>query len=202
MPIRWLAWDFGGVLTEWDSHKHLSWLAQRYGVSERVAERAWRQRERAYGTGRISPAEYWAPCQRAFDTTESIAANNEHMFRIQTPRRSALSLLRSLKPRYRMALITNIFPGHLAHVDKRVRARPLMDLVLDSTRIRAWKPDRAFWRILCQRTGAKPEEIVVIDDHLRNIQGARAYGCKAIHFKSTAQLRRELRALGVRPERR
>jgi len=59
------------------------------------------------------------------------------------------------------------------------------------------KPDPRIFAILLDRHGLRPQTTVFIDDQPRNVAAARALGLKALQFTSPAQLRSDLRALGV-----
>lgn len=83
------------------------------------------------------------------------------------------------------------------------RARfPFLDLFEDivvSGAHRLIKPDPAIYRLLMQRNGLVPEDLVFIDDNAKNAEAASALGIHAIRFESPAQLRRALTTLGLLP---
>ena len=62
------------------------------------------------------------------------------------------------------------------------------------------KPDPRIFRILLERNAIAPESAVFIDDVAANAEAAKALGIHGIHFRSPAQLRRELVAVGLLPE--
>jgi 2-haloacid dehalogenase len=59
------------------------------------------------------------------------------------------------------------------------------------------KPDRAIFEILLSRYGLEPAATVFIDDHQANVAAAAKLGVVAIEFTTSAQLRKELRNLGL-----
>jgi len=59
------------------------------------------------------------------------------------------------------------------------------------------KPDARIFQILLGRYGLAPAETVFLDDNLPNVKAARALGINALHYTSAAQVKRELRELGV-----
>jgi 2-haloacid dehalogenase len=61
------------------------------------------------------------------------------------------------------------------------------------------KPDRRIFEILFERVGRRPEQLVFVDDSLRNIEAARALGMPAIHFHPDVDLKSELAAHGALP---
>ena len=59
------------------------------------------------------------------------------------------------------------------------------------------KPDPRIFHILCERYMVAPGSAVFIDDVARNAEAASALGIHGIHFRSPAQLRSDLVALGL-----
>ena len=59
------------------------------------------------------------------------------------------------------------------------------------------KPEEAIYRLLCKRFRLVPERVVFIDDSVRNVEGARAVGMRAIRFRSPGQVRDALVSLGL-----
>lgn len=59
------------------------------------------------------------------------------------------------------------------------------------------KPFPNFFRILFDRYQVVPSRAIFIDDSLRNIHAAEELGLTTIHFKDAAQLRGELKQLGI-----
>jgi len=65
-----------------------------------------------------------------------------------------------------------------------------------SARVRLSKPDPAIFRVAAERFGHAPAEMVFLDDHLPNVESARALGWNAVHFETAAQAEAELRERG------
>jgi len=59
------------------------------------------------------------------------------------------------------------------------------------------KPFPKIYEILLERYQINPLMSVFIDDNVENVEVAKKFGIKGIHFKSTQQLREELTNLGV-----
>jgi 2-haloacid dehalogenase len=59
------------------------------------------------------------------------------------------------------------------------------------------KPDAAIYDLVCRTGGFVPGDAVLIDDNLPNIEGARAFGMKAVHHRSAAETAAALRVLGL-----
>lgn len=61
------------------------------------------------------------------------------------------------------------------------------------------KPDPRIYQILFERVGRRPEELLFVDDQLKNIEAARALGMASIHFGPGVDLECELKAHGALP---
>jgi putative hydrolase of the HAD superfamily len=66
-----------------------------------------------------------------------------------------------------------------------------------SARVRQIKPEAAIYDLAAERFGARPEELVFMDDHEPNVEAARARGWHALHFRDAAQAESELSARGL-----
>ncbi len=73
------------------------------------------------------------------------------------------------------------------------------DHAVISGHVGAVKPDPRIFEILFERVGRRPEELVFVDDQIRNIEAARALGMAAIYFRPGVDLERELKARGALP---
>ena len=72
-----------------------------------------------------------------------------------------------------------------------------MDGILISGEVGVGKPDPAIFRMFLARFGLVAGETVFIDDSDRNVATAASLGIVAIQFKGAAQLRVDLRSLGL-----
>jgi 2-haloacid dehalogenase len=82
-------------------------------------------------------------------------------------------------------------------------ARPRFDFfdwfdgILISGTVKMIKPDPRIFELLLTRIGRTAGECVYIDDSAVNAAAARELGFQVVHFRSGAQLRHELIALGI-----
>ena len=84
-------------------------------------------------------------------------------------------------------------------------ARKMFDFLNDfdhaviSGHVGAAKPDPRIFEILFKQVGRRPEELLFVDDSLKNVEAARALGMPAIHFDRGVDLTSELAAHGALP---
>jgi len=85
-------------------------------------------------------------------------------------------------------------------IDSTVAMSPAFGRLADfvaSGRELVMKPDPAIYRIVCERFGLAPGDILFVDDSARNIEAAAALGFDTHHFIDPAALRPALEARGL-----
>ncbi len=92
----------------------------------------------------------------------------------------------SLRPRYRTAILSNSVDGARREEQKRYGFEQLVDVILYSHEIGLAKPDPRVYRLLCDRLGVAPDELVFIDDWPENVDAACDLGIYAILHADTA----------------
>lgn len=73
------------------------------------------------------------------------------------------------------------------------------DTILTSGGLQKLKPDAPAFEAACEALGCAPEDVVLIDDTLENVEGARAFGMQAVYFDylEIERVVDELKELGV-----
>ena len=115
------------------------------------------------------------------------------------PIQETVEIFRALKEsgRYRLYALTNwsaeLFPIALDRYD----FLHWFDGRVVSGEEKMRKPFPEFYQLTLDRFGLRPEEVVFIDDNLRNIEAASRLGIPSIRFESAGQLRAELTQKGL-----
>jgi len=105
---------------------------------------------------------------------------------------NVVNLIESLGHTHRVALLTNAIVPITREIFARHNLERLFETILVSSEEGMAKPDPAFYTLLLDRMGARPEDAVMIDDNPDNIAGAKAAGMQGILFESREKLVREL----------
>jgi len=108
-----------------------------------------------------------------------------------------VSLARKLRPRYKVGMISNATKNLEKVLENHHGIMDLFDVVINSARVGVAKPDVRIYHLAADRLGVPVSACVFTDDLAHNIEGARAAGMQAFHFRGVADLERQLRALGV-----
>lgn len=200
--VRAVFFDFGGVITRADRGM-LAGFEARHGLPEGSFLKAlyaipeWKAVEVGQGTeeawlaavrrklnelaGRALPdiSEEWGTMWRQLDE-------------------DVVRLIRRLRPRYGVGLISNATPRLEGELRDYHKIDGLFQVIVNSSRVGMAKPDARIYHLAAERMGEEPAACVHIDDLKHNVEGAREAGFQAIHHKGDyAELERELRALGV-----
>ena len=111
--------------------------------------------------------------------------------------RELVGLIRRLRPHYQTAIISNALDNLNQFLDETLHIADAFDLVVGSAYEGVMKPDALIFERTVARLGRRPQETVFIDDFAHNVEGARAIGMYAIHFRPGIDLPAELARLGV-----
>jgi epoxide hydrolase-like predicted phosphatase len=199
-----LIFDFGNVVAHFDYRKACEHYGRRLGITgeaflERVRREGFSELVREYESGQISAEAFSrGVCALAgLDIAhDEFAAAWSDIFWLNRP---VAELVASLKRRgYTLVLGSNTndlhaaqfrsqFADTLAHFDRLVLSYEIGHI----------KPSAHFYHACAEAAGRMPAECVFIDDLAENVEGARAAGLSAIHFRDVPSLLPELRALGV-----
>jgi len=101
----------------------------------------------------------------------------------------------TLRPRYKIALLSNSFLGAREREQERYHFQDLTDLIIYSHEVGLAKPDKRIFQLTCERLGLPPHETIFLDDYEPNITAAREFGMQAILFRDTGQAIAEICAL-------
>ncbi len=83
---------------------------------------------------------------------------------------------------YQIGLLTNIMPGVLDTLRDRHRLPDVnYAAIIDSSVVKAIKPEKRIFDIAAERTGCRPAEILLVDDDRANIIAADALGWHVLH---------------------
>jgi len=108
-------------------------------------------------------------------------------------------LLEKLAKRYRLALLSNTDPIHVAHLELTygfLNHFPTSARIY-SCAVGASKPNPLIYREALRASKARAEEAVYIDDTPSYVEAAQRLGMAGITFRSAAQLKIDLAALDI-----
>lgn len=199
-PIKAILFDFGQVLAEFDNARFLDELSAHCGrPAAELEEALYRQSTltQDYEAGRIGSEAFRegvsALCGKDLPEEDFIRAYTD----IFTPIEATLDLLRKLKPRYKIGLVSNTSPWHFEHAIRTLDIFPLLDSVTLSYEVGASKPDPRLFEDALAKLGLMAEECVYIDDQPAFAQAATDHLLHGVTYTTPIVLMAALRRLKV-----
>ena len=197
--IRAVVFDFGNVISAFDNERFLRALlpGAAFGFDALKEAIYGSDLPRRYETGAISSEEFFREASRI----GGLSVSREGFFRafndIFTPIPSTSALIRDLKKKYRVGLLSNTNEWHYEHYFKGVEVFPLFDSVTLSFAVKEMKPGEKIYRDALDKLDVAPGECAYVDDVEAYAEGARRVGMKGIRYVTHESLLDSLRSLGV-----
>lgn len=117
---------------------------------------------------------------------------------IFTLKPQSINLVKSLKPFYKLILISNINELHYNFLKERYPSVfELFDEKILSFKVHSIKPESDIYRLMLEKAKVCKEELVYIDDRPDLIQKAKERGYNCILFKELEECKYQLKRLGV-----
>jgi putative hydrolase of the HAD superfamily len=99
---------------------------------------------------------------------------------------------KSIREKYQLFIGTNQEKYRVRHIHRLLNSDELFSEVFASCELGVEKPDVKFFKIIQERLEFKANEILFIDDSLKNVESARSVGWSAYHFEGFEKANREL----------
>jgi epoxide hydrolase-like predicted phosphatase len=197
--IRTIIFDLGGVLLRTDDPLPRTQLAKRLGLQRAKLEEIVfdnplsQQAER----GLTSPDEVWtAIAQTLHLSQDEIPVFRKQFFGGDRVDFNLIELIQKLRPAYTTALLSNTWIVDLPKfLREDLRIPDTFDFVISSAHRGMAKPDPQIFRLALDLVKAAPQEVVFVDDAIRNIHAAANLGIRTVHFQNAAQARTDLLAI-------
>ena len=199
--IRGVIFDFGNVICSFDVEKFLAKLHGWSGLDvETLRDRVYGSRLHSrYERGEISSKEFHREVVRRIGVDVPVEELAEGFCDIFTPLESTHGLIRTLKGKYQLGLLSNTNEWHFRRHIRKVPVFPLFDAVTLSFEVGALKPEPEIYLDALRKLSLPPEACVFIDDIGKYADGAAVLGIRGIRYTGHAELLRELSGLGVVP---
>jgi epoxide hydrolase-like predicted phosphatase len=196
--IKAILFDVGGVLVRTFDHSGRREWEKRLGLAPNELEAIVLNSEMGHRAqrGEISDAELWQWAGAHLGVEDEGDAFRRDFWRGDAVDQGLVQLIRELRGRYRMAVISNATDDLLKTLEK-YGLRSEFDLIVGSAYEGVMKPDPAIFLKALDGLGCRPGEAVFIDDAPRNIAAAEALGIHVILFSPSLDLRKALAELGT-----
>jgi epoxide hydrolase-like predicted phosphatase len=182
--IKAVIFDIGNVLLRTTDLEPRRRWERRLGVPDWTLERLFFNSATgmAAQVGKAATDDAWAHVIRELNIDASeLPALKRDFWAGDTWDHELLAFIRTLKPRYKTAILSNAMPDARMNLRETINDA-LFDVIVFSGEEGIKKPDAEIYRRVLARLDVQPEEAVFVDDLPANIDAARALGMHTIHF--------------------
>lgn len=178
--ISFLYVDINGCMVHF-FHMAFTKIAHDTGVSSDVVETAFWHFNDAVCRGEITIDEFNHQFSRHLGI-QQIDWNAYYLDAIE-PIEGMYELVSWASEHYKVGLLSNIMPGQIdAMIAKGILPDISYDAVIDSSMVKAIKPEAEIYEIATDRAGVPPSEILFVDDSRANLIAAEQFGWRVLWF--------------------
>ena len=147
---------------------------------DKVETTCWQFNE-AVCKGEITLQEYNDELAKAFDVDEFDWS--KYYLASVDPIPEAREMVAWASENYKIGLLSNIMPGLIDTMKKNDLIPDLpYDVIIDSSKVGAIKPEASIFEIAAKKAGVPPEEILLVDDSRANLTAASRQGWRVAWF--------------------
>jgi putative hydrolase of the HAD superfamily len=197
----WVVFDYGGVICGHQRDEDVAALAAAAGASVPDFLAAYWPYRLSYDRAELDGTTYWQKVAAVLGLSLS-ASQVAELNRLDTAswlhlQEGTVALIEDLAAAgYRLALLSNA-PAENAKVLAELPLFRRFEHVVFSCFLGMVKPEPECYRAVLAKLGARPEEVIFLDDRPENITGAAALGIRGVHFTTPEAARTALTRLGV-----
>ena len=189
--VKAIMFDIGGVLLEVHNKKYYDYLAKTSGRDVAFVEKiVWKDTLRMERGG-ISMRQFNEEVARRLGIRMSQVRWLEFYKSHVEVYRDMLNLVHRLHRKYKTAYLTNVDLSKYGYT-KHILDLKAFDLRLASCNLHTIKPEHRIFEIAIKRLGVAPEEIIFIDNEIRNVREASRLGIRGIYYTGLSSLRKKL----------
>jgi epoxide hydrolase-like predicted phosphatase len=197
--IKLLLFDLGGVLVDWAGPSELGQYLRTPSTPAEILKR-WVDCPHTgeFERGALASQE-WA---ERFVRDWGVTLEPEEflkVFRMMTRRvlPGARELLDALRPRFRVAALSNSNQLHWERNTNELKVLELFEFAIASHEVRLCKPDPAIYKLAIERSGVPADAIMFFDDLPVNVEAACALGMHGRQVKGVEGIRTSLIKDGI-----
>ena len=200
MTIKAVFFDLGGVIVRTEYQAPRQHLAESFGMDyddiDRVVFGGGPNGSAARATlGEITEEEHWLNVMKVLDQPAAEYERiRDEFFGGDVIDRDILDFLRSIKPSYKVGLISNAWSGLRDYI-VREKFDDVFDHMVISAEVGVAKPVAKIYHIALEQFEVSPNEAVFVDDFIENIEACENLGMKGIHFKNPTSAIQQLKEL-------
>jgi putative hydrolase of the HAD superfamily len=199
--MTWVLFDYGGVICTPQPGADVAALATAVGVPVPDLQAPYWAYRLSYDRAELDGTTYWHKVAAALGLSFP-APQVAELIRLDIAswlhlRDGTVALLEDLAAAgYRLALLSNA-PADFAEVMAEQPVARFFEHLAFSCFLGSVKPEPECYRAVLAILGARPADVVFIDDRPENVAGAAAVGIHSVHFSTPEALRTALAGHGI-----
>ena len=189
-----LLFDLGGVLVEFSGVRDVAPLLRTEATESEILGR-WSScpHTEAYCRGLLSREDFAERFVRDWGVDlppERFLQEFRSWSRSLLP--GAEDLLATLRPRFRLAALSNSNELHWDRNTSDLGVIGLFDVAISSHQVGFWKPDPRIYQVALGRLGVSPDAVMFFDDVQANVVAASRLGMRAFQVNGVEDIRERL----------
>jgi len=192
--VKVLLFDLGGVLVEFSGVREVAPLLRLEATEAEIVKR-WSRcpHTKAFGLGLLSREDFAERFVRDWEL-DLPPGHFLQAFRSWSSRLlpGAAELLASLRPRFRLAALSNSNELHWERNANDLGVNDLFDLAISSHQVGFCKPDPRIYQVALERLGVPPDQVMFFDDVHANVVAAAQLGMRAFQVDGVEGVRERL----------
>jgi glucose-1-phosphatase len=193
--IKGIVFDLYGVNVHRNDQRTMEAFAERIGCSPETAGKAIAESGREQlKVGQITPRKFLSVLNKQLGTNLTAQELRAIWNTTLTLDNSMIPVLKTLKQRYKLFLLTNLNELDWYAVRQLDLANYFDDLFL-SFELKMKKPNPQIFQEVVDLTGIDASNLLFIDDQMKNVTAASQLGMQAIQFKDSQTLHHQLHKL-------
>jgi putative hydrolase of the HAD superfamily len=198
--MRAIIFDVGRVLVRLDIERALQALAKDTPLTVQEIWPAIQNDPRwpDWQEGRVNPRDWHLHLCRRFGVRMSFEQFRDAWNRVIDPQPVfEESFIEKLSKKYRVALLSNIDPIHVEHIEATLSFLRFFPARIYSCRVGARKPSPLIYREALKACRTPAPQAVYVDDVPAFAEAGARLGLSALVFRSREQLLADFRSLGI-----
>lgn len=190
-----IIFDLGRVLVDFDFRKVIHSLQKHSPLSRKQIHDhfkntpLWDKFER----GKVTPKAFFADLQKKLKLEGLTLSTFTPLWNdIFDEKKDTVAILKRLRGRYRLAMLSNVNVMHWEHIRDRHEFMKWFDHPVASYAIGHRKPKPEAFHAVLKKAKTHPSRALFFDDLIEHIRGAKALGIRAHQFKTAKKLRQDL----------
>jgi putative hydrolase of the HAD superfamily len=196
--IKAIVFDFGNVISRFDYNLFLKKISKCTEKSENeLWEIIFTGISHEYETGVLNSDEYYKKVSTLCGLKMSKDDFRKAFTEIFSPIYSTYDLIKKLKKKYKIGLLSNTNQWHFEYAIKQMEIFSLFDAVSPSFKVGVMKPDKKIFIDVLNKLALSPEECIFIDDLSEYVEVAGKLGFQGIRYIGHEELLESLGQLNI-----